>query len=324
MNKTLNLNVIDCLDKIYGRMKDNYDFAFPDSKFSQNRAHQVLCRFGTFHATLNTLFDPDYMIPSNEVEKVFSQQMINHAKIIGWDKEWAYPNGSLSENHAPNALNCMDTSIKHYNNSLKLLGNYCFADKKANFDLLGFIENISCLNAYNYAYPNNYYNADKAHPAIQMLLTITENIIFIVDSVVTPNAEVKTIVSNYINQLESARKTLLKAYPNNEFSKELGHTCLGKFIDIWKNAKEVFVPNMKNYFEKQELIAEYEAKLNNKQEQMVTFPQYQHVDMLMADGNTSVVAIPIDNVIQEVSVEKKPVAVEESVIPVVKKIKSML
>lgn len=303
MNKTLNLNVMSCLDKIYERMNDNYNFAYPNGSFDQNRAHQVLCRFGTFHATLTTLFDKDYMIASNEVEKVFFQQMVSHAKIIGFDKEWAYPNSSLSDSRAPSALNCIETSMKNYRSSIKLLGNYCFADKKATFDLIGFIENISCLNAYNYAYPNNYYNEDKAHAAIQMLLTITENIIYIVESIVPPNSEVHNIISTYSGKLDSAKKTLLKAYPNNQFNKELGHSCLSKFIETWKSAKEVCVPQLKTYFEKQELIADYEAKL--------------HKNTYSTDSYTPEPTV-------ETTVEPTPEVVEDTTIPVVKKIKSML
>ena len=197
MNKNFDLNIMSCLDKIYDRMNDNYNFAYPNGSFEATRAHQVLCRFGTFHATLITLFDKNYFIACNEVEKVFVKQMYNHSKIVNFDKEWAYPNGALSENRASGSLNCIETSMKNYRDSIKLLGNYCFADKKASFDLIGFIENISCLNAYNYAYPNNYYNEDKAHASIQMLLTIVENVVFIVDSIVAPNTEVKNIITHY-------------------------------------------------------------------------------------------------------------------------------
>lgn len=304
MNKILPLNIMSCLDKIYERMNDNYNFAYPNGSFEQTRAHQVLCRFGTFHATLTTLFDKDYMIASDEVEKVFFNQMMQHAKIIGYDKEWAYPNGSLSDNRAPSVLNCIETSMKNYRNSIKLLGHYCFADKKANFDLVGFLENVSCLNAYNYAYPNNYYNEDKAHAAIQMLLTITENVMYIVDSVVSNNPEVKIILSTYYNKLESAKQTLLKAYPSNQFNKELGHACLSKFIETWKIAKEVCVPQLKTYFEKQEIIADYEAKLNQQK----------------SSGD---IYTPDHNVETSLTLDKQP-EVEEPSIPVVKKIKSML
>lgn len=324
MNKTLPLNLMNCLEKIYGRMTDNYNFAFPDSNFAENRAHQVLSRFGTFHVTINTLFDEDYMHPSNELEKVFFKQMLGNAKTIAFDKDWAYPKNQLAESRAPSALNCIETSLKNYRNSIKLLGNYCFSDKQANFDLLGFIENISCLNAYNYAYPNNHYNEDKAHPAIQMLLTITENVTYIVNSVVSPDAEVNNILSNYANKLDSAKNILLKCYPNNQFNKDLGHDCLSKFIETWKNAKEVFVPNLKTYFEKQEIIAEYEAKLNNKEEKNVTFPQYQHFEELINSGNVMLEKQQAENISEQNSVEKKPEVVELPVVPVVKKIKSML
>lgn len=306
MNKTVNLNIMSCLDKIYGRMNDNYNFAYPNGNFDVNRAHQVLCRFSIFHTTLITLFDKENMIASNEVEKVFFQQMMGNAKTIGFDKEWSYPNGNLSENRAPSSLNCIETSMKNYHSSIKLLGKHCFTDKTATFDLVHFIQNVSCLNAYNYAYPNNYYNEDKAHASIQMLLTITENVMFIVESVVAPNKEIETIITTYAGKMDSAKKTLLKAYSNNQFSKESGHACLNKFIEIWKNAKEVCVPQLKTYFEKQALIADYEAKL---QQQKTSSDNYH-----------------LDDILNKTPIGKKDeeVVEDEPVIPAVRKVKSLL
>lgn len=306
MNKTLNINIMSCLDKIYERMNDNYNFAYPNGNFELNRAHPVLCRFSVFHATLITLFDKDNLIACNELEKIFFQQVIGNAKTIAFDKEWSYPNGSFSENRAPSSLNCIETSMKNYRSAIKLLGNHCFSDKKANFDLVHFVKNISCLTAYNYAYPNNYYSEDKAHAAIQMLLTITENVIHIVNSVVAPDKEVDNIISNYSTKLESAKQTLLKSYPNNQFNSQYGHACLNQFIETWKNAKEVCVPQLTTYFEKQALIADYEAKL---QQQKHSGDNY-HLDVILNKT-------PIDK-------KEEVVVVDEPVVPVVRKVKSLL
>lgn len=279
MNKNFSFDVMTCLDKIYGRMKDNYSFAYPDDNFSSDRAHQVLCRFGVFYTSLNTIFSKTYIIPDNEVENIFFQQVVANAKIIGFDKEWAYPNETLSLSRAPSALNCIESSLKNYRSSISLLGNYCFREKQAQFNLLNFIENLSCTHFYNYAYPNDLYSGETAHPAFQMLLTFTENIIFVIQSIKTDDDEIKKILTNSSQKITNAKENLLTAYPNNSFRKEIGHQCLSKFIASWKNFKESSVTELKNYFEKQAIIEEYESKLNlHTEKAQVTFNKPEFVE----------------------------------------------
>lgn len=293
MNKNLSFDVLYCLDKIYGRMKDNYNFAYPNDNFDSNRAHQVLCRFGVFHASLITIFSKENMIPSNELENVFFQQIQANAKIISFDKEWAYPQNTLSDNRAPSALNCIESSLKNYRSAIVLLGKHCFNNSKAQFNLLNFIENLSCSHFYNYAYPDNNYSEGKAHPAFQMLLTLSENVLFVIDSIQTNDEDLQKILQTSKEKMEETKSHLTNAYPNNSFNKNVGHQCLTKFINSWKNFKEFSVTSLKTYFEKQAIIQEYEAKLNlHAEKAQVTFNKPEIVEEVVGtvpEMTTSVV-----------------------------------
>lgn len=263
MNKTIPLDLFSSIDSIYERMGHNYSFAFPDNSFSQSRAHPVLSRFDVFSNFLKLVLKKDYVTTENSFQEVYLNQIVENVKIIIYDKDWAYPEGKLNENRGLAAINCIDSSLKNYKSSIKLLGEHCLKNNVVSFDLIRFINDVSCLNYYKYAYPNNYYSEDKAHNTFQMLLALTDSLSLVLNTVITDDKELNDIISNVNDKLKESKKYLNQAYPDNNFDKSSGHECLSKFLKSWTSFKEFSLISLKNYFEKQELITDYENKLNS-------------------------------------------------------------
>lgn len=308
MTNTVPLAVLSCIDQIYGRMQDNYKFAYPNDNFDTTRGHQVFCRFSMFCNFIHTLLNKDNVDTDNAVESIYFQQVLANTNIISSDKEWAYPSNNLSASRSSTALNCIESSIRNYVSAIKVLGEHCFNNKTVDFNLINFIEKVSVSNAYNYAYPNNHYDEEKAHASFQMLLTISECTIISLSSIKTNQEELQNILTTSIEKVQFCKDVLSKAYPNNSFNKSVGHQCLTQFINSWKSFKEISLTSFKTHFEKQNIIKEYEAKLkeHNIVSQVAETPDMEKE--------------AIEKPIEEIGTQ----SVDSLNMPVVKKIKSLL
>lgn len=262
MNHTLPLDILSCIDLIYGRMQNNYSFAFIDNKFEEQRAHPILCRFTVFNNNIKSILSKEVVISPEPLQDIYFKQVIENLSIIQRYKEWAYPNNSLNNDRIYTSLNCIESSIKNYNGAIKLLGNYCLNDKYVDFNLMHFVSNISCSIYFNYAYPDEHYSESKSHPTFQMLLTLTENISYVVNSLKTEDVELQSIISTMTEKLKISQQILIKAYPDNKFKNSIGHSCLSQFMTSWLSFKESSLTSLKNHFEKKQLIKDYEAKLD--------------------------------------------------------------
>lgn len=262
MNKLVSLDVFSCLDSMYKRMSSNYDFAFPNNNFSEGRAHQILCRFNVFdnHVKLILLLEN---IPSPDtLQSIYFKQVIANISVVEFFRNWTYPQNNIDHGRTKIALHCIESSLKNYRNAITLLGEHCVKDKTVDFDLIHFIKEISCSSYYNYAYPKNNYSEEAAHPAFQMLISLTDNVSDVLSSIKTNNPELNTIIVTMASKVKLLKDNLNKAYPNNNFKSSLGHQFLTEFINSWKSFKELSVTSLNSYFEKQALINQYEAKLN--------------------------------------------------------------
>lgn len=121
MKNSLSFDVLSCVNQVYGRMQDNYKFAYPGDNFESSRAHQILCRFGTFSSFIHTLLQSENFDTDNAVDSIYFQQVLANSKIIAFDKDWSYPSGNLSTNRASTSLNCIESSIRNYESSVKIL-----------------------------------------------------------------------------------------------------------------------------------------------------------------------------------------------------------
>ncbi len=305
MKNTLSFDVLSCVNQVYGRMQDNYKFAYPGDNFESSRAHQILCRFGTFSSFIHTLLQSENFDTDNAVDSIYFQQILANSKIIAFDKDWSYPGGNLSTNRVSTSLNCIESSIRNYDSSIKILGNHCFKDKTVAFNLIHFIEKISCNNFYNYAYPDNNYSSEKGHPALQMLLTLTECTMFVFNNIKTDNPELEVIIKNSFDKVQTCKEYLNKAYPNGSFNSAVGHSCLSQFINAWKNFKEISLTSLKTYFEKQNIIKEYENKLK---EHNIISSQSTTPDNIEPNNDIAVEVTPVDTFST----------------PIIKKVKSLL
>lgn len=263
MNKTVSLDIFSCIDLIYEHMEINYFFAFPDNNFSESRSHQVLSRFSVFSKFISLIFNKNKIITTNPLQEIYFQQIISNANIICQDKIWAYPDKILNNNRSLISIECIDSSLKNYKTSIKLLGEHCLKNNTVSFNFIDLIKSVSCLDYYNYAYPNKSYSEDQAHISFQLLLAITESLSAIINSIKTEDKELTDILSNMNGKLQESKQHIHNAYPKQNFDHSVGHACLGNFIESWSSFKEFSLISLKNYFEKKELIHNYENKINS-------------------------------------------------------------
>lgn len=264
MNKNVSLDIFGYTNSLYHRMKKNYDFAFSNNTLERGRVHPILCRFGVFHNNFKLVFSEESIFPTDPLHSIFFQQVMGNVNIIYSDKEWCYPNNQINLERAHSSLSSIETSLGNYQKSISLLGKYCLQDKTVEFDLIHFLKNISCLSYYNYAYPNDHYSEPNAHPSFQMLLSLVTNVDSIISFVKTSDVQLQEIITTMHDKLTIITDNLNVVYPNNNFNNSLGHTSLSKFLHSWTNFKETSLNSLSNYFDRKNLIMNYENQLKNQ------------------------------------------------------------
>lgn len=258
MSNTIDFDFSLFCDKMFSQMQSSYSFCFVDNTFKSERAHPTFCRFNVFYDLIKfTLSHTN----QQENQKIFTQQVFSLCELLNKEKEWAYPEKSLSDTRSFATLHSLETVLESY--KIIKLSTKNFTDSFS-IQITDFLENVSCNVYYSYAYPDNYYSEPKSHPSFQMLKAFCTSFSHFIDCIKTDDDDLKVIINNIKKDINKCSDFLDKAYPNNSFSNSLGHKSLEAFIGHWKKLKTDNIPLLNNYFNTKTILNDYQKTVSNK------------------------------------------------------------
>lgn len=242
------VDLIPLLAQIHKRMNDQYQWAFPNHSLDKSRGHPTLCRIGTYARRLLNLCSPDALPQKDELQSIFLQQAAANAKVILDDKEWAYPDNSLSENRIASTLHCVQTSLKNFDEAILILGKAAYPEP-ASYDLLRHFYNNEVQKQYEYAYPDDHFSAGRGHACAQMLMSAVDCEAALIKRVLPGDEALAALLKELSAHLDKQSAALKKVYPNNNYDEHGCHAQLSSFIRSWKDYRDAGRSGLRAYYE---------------------------------------------------------------------------
>lgn len=245
------IDMLGLADAIYRKMKNVCEFSFEDGKFLKNRAHQVLLSVGVYAGKLQELAESAaaHDASSDPMFKVLLRQIAAGCALIIKDKNWAYPDNSLSHERSHGAIRCVETSLAHYRDVQRPLALELIPEMPAPFDLATWLDEFAIQPQLSYVYENNTYALAKAHPCFQMLIAATDCAELALRCLKTQDPDLQPILDRAAVRIHDSKSFLNDAYPppENSFDAKKGPELLSKFIESWKEFKIFTLSDLASY-----------------------------------------------------------------------------
>lgn len=241
-------DLIALLSQIHKRINDQYQWAFPNHTLDKSRGHPTLCRISTYARRLRDLCSPDALPQKNDLQSIFLLQAAANANVILSDKEWAYPDNSLSESRIASTLHCVQTSLKNFADAILPLGAMAYPEP-ASYDLLRHFHNNGIQKQYEYAYPDDHFSPGRGHACAQMLMSAVDCESALIKRVLPGDEKLSAILKELASHLDKQSAALKKIYPNGSYDENACHAQLSSFIKCWKDYRDAGRGGLLDYYE---------------------------------------------------------------------------
>jgi hypothetical protein len=219
--------------KILNRVHESHSFCYPDNYLDKERVHPQLMKIDSYCNNYKKVIGLADNSPDNPIAKYIDEL----CTLIVKEKKWAYPDNYFDAERAHATMCKIQSLFNGFKASNSTLINYLLKENPSlryvTVDVESALDIVGIRKSYEYAYPDNQYDKNRAHASLQKLQGDVSVLTDILDSMMVEEIENKdTLLSlkRISPAVETLRKNLKEAYPNGYFDQEGGHAVLSKFI----------------------------------------------------------------------------------------------